>query len=52
MFGVDVVSVNVVNVKPKTKRMGRYVGKTKAIRKAYVKIAAGQDINLFGETAE
>ncbi len=52
VFGVDVVSVNVVNVKPKTKRMGRYVGKTKAIRKAYVKIAAGQDINLFGETAE
>ena len=52
VFGVDVVSVNVVNVKPKNKRMGRYVGKTKAIRKAYVKIAAGQDINLFGETAE
>ena len=52
VFGVDVVSVNVVNVKPKTKRMGRYVGKTKAIRKAYVKIAVGQDINLFGETAE
>lgn len=52
IFGVDVVSVNVVNVKPKTKRMGRYVGKTKAVRKAYVKIAAGQDINLFGEAAE
>jgi len=32
--------------------MGRYVGKTKAIRKAYVKIKAGQDINLFGEEAE
>ena len=47
IFGVDVV-----NVKPKTKRMGRYVGKTKAIRKAYVKIKAGQDINLFGEEAE
>ena len=49
IFGVDVVSVNVVNVKPKTKRMGKYVGKTKAVRKAYVRIAEGQDINLFGE---
>ena len=52
IFGVDVEKVNIVNVKPKTKRMGRYVGKTKAIRKAYVKIKAGQDINLFGEEAE
>ena len=49
IFGVDVVAVNVVNVKPKTKRMGKYVGKTKAVRKSYVKIAEGQDINLFGE---
>ena len=52
IFGVDVEKVNIVNVKTKTKRMGRYVGKTKAIRKAYVKIKAGQDINLFGEEAE
>ena len=49
IFGVNVEAVNVVNVKPKTKRVGRYVGKTKAVRKAYVKIAEGQDINLFGE---
>ena len=46
---VDVDKVNVVNVRPKTKRVGRYIGKTKAIRKAYVKIKAGQDIDLFGE---
>lgn len=49
IFGVTVEAVNVVNVKPKTKRVGRYVGKTKAVRKAYVKIKAGQEINLFGE---
>lgn len=49
IFGVDVVSVNVLNVKPKKKRMGKYMGTTKAVRKAYVKIAEGQDINLFGE---
>ena len=49
MFDVKVESVNIMNVAPKTKRMGKYVGKTKAVRKAYVKIAEGQDINLFGE---
>lgn len=52
IFGVDVENVNVVNVKPKEKRMGRYVGKTKAVRKAYVKIAEGQDIDLFGSDEE
>ena len=42
IFGVDVEKVNIVNVKPKTK----------SVRKAYVKIKEGQDINLFGEEAE
>jgi len=41
--------VNVVNVSPKTKRMGRYVGKTSAVRKAVVKLPEGQDISLFDE---
>lgn len=49
IFHVDVDKVNVVNVRPKTKRVGRYIGKTKEVRKAYVKIKAGQDIDLFGE---
>lgn len=49
IFNVKVEKVNILNVKPKTKRMGKYVGKTKAVRKAIVKIAEGQDINLFGE---
>ena len=52
IFGVDVEKVNIVNVKPKTKRMGKYVGTPKNVRKAYVKIKEGQDINLFGEEAE
>ena len=52
IFGVDVEKVNIMNVKPKKKRVGRYVGKTKAVRKAIVKIKAGQDINLFGENTE
>lgn len=49
IFNVKVEKVNILNVKPKKKRMGKYVGKTKAVRKAVVKVAAGQDINLFGE---
>lgn len=52
IFGVDVEKVNIMNVKPKKKRVGRYVGKTKAVRKAIVKIKAGQDIDLFGEKTE
>ncbi len=49
MFGVKVEKVNIMNVKPKTKRMGRYVGKTNRRRKAVVKLKEGQEINLFGE---
>ena len=52
IFGVDVEKVNIMNVKPKKKRVGRYVGKTKAVRKAIVKIKAGHDIDLFGENTE
>lgn len=49
MFNVKVESVNVMNVRPKTKRMGKYVGKTNRRRKAIVKLAEGQKIDLFGE---
>ncbi|MDD3027468.1 MAG: 50S ribosomal protein L23 [Erysipelotrichaceae bacterium] len=49
MFNVKVASVNVMNVKPKTKRVGRYEGKTNRRRKAIVKLVAGNEINLFGE---
>ena len=48
IFNVKVEAVNVVNVKPKTKRVGKFTGKTNAVRKAYVKISEGQDIYLFG----
>lgn len=49
MFGVKVESVNVMNVKPKKKRMGRYEGKINRRRKAIVKLAEGESINYFGE---
>lgn len=46
IFNVKVESVNIMNVRPRTKRVGKYVGQTSAVRKAIVKIAAGQKINL------
>ena len=49
LFKVDVVKVNMQNTKPKTKRVGRYTGKTSAVHKAIVKIKEGQSIDLFGE---
>ena len=52
IFGVDVEKVNIMNVKPKKKRVGRYVGKTKAVRKAIVKIKAGQEKTLKSKDQE
>lgn len=49
MFGVKVVNVNVMNIKAKTKRMGKYVGKTNKRRKAIVTLAKGEEINYFEE---
>lgn len=47
IFNVKVASVNTVNVQPKTKRVGRYVGKTKAYKKAYVELKQGSKIEIL-----
>jgi large subunit ribosomal protein L23 len=49
IFNVKVDSVNVVNQKPKTKRMGRYVGKTNHLKKAYVKLKDGYKIDILAD---
>ena len=46
IFGVKVESVNTINVKPKRKRVGRYVGKTNKVKKAIVKLKEGSSIEL------
>ena len=46
IFNVKVESVNTVNVKPKKKRVGRYVGKTNRVKKAIVKLKEGSSIEL------
>lgn len=46
LFKVDVKSVQVSNLKGKGKRFGRYMGRRKNMRKAYVCLQAGQEINF------
>ena len=46
IFNVKVESVNTINVKPKKKRVGRYVGKTSKVKKAIVKLKEGSSIEL------
>ena len=46
IFDVKVDSVNTINVKPKKKWVGRYVGKTNKVKKAIVKLKEGSKIEL------
>lgn len=46
MFDVKVDSVQVLNVKGKTKRFGRFMGKRSDWKKAYVKLKPGFDIEF------
>jgi large subunit ribosomal protein L23 len=45
MFGVKVAKVNLVNETGKTRRFGKYNGRTQDIKKAYVRLAPGQTID-------
>lgn len=48
IFSVDVIKVNTLRVKGKTKRMGRYPeGKTPDWKKAYITVKSGQRIDIF-----
>ena len=51
MFKVEVESVSVVNVKGKTKRFGGRPGRRDHVKKAYVALKAGQELNFSGEAA-
>jgi len=43
---VEVAAVNVVNLKGKEKRHGRFVGRRKDVKKAYVSLKGEGDINF------
>jgi len=46
-FNVKVIDVKTISVKGKTKRVGRYVGKTSDKKKAIVTLKAGDKIEIF-----
>ena len=47
IFGVHVVKVNTVNVKPKNKRVRMQQGKTRQWKKAIVTLKEGESIEIF-----
>jgi large subunit ribosomal protein L23 len=51
MFKVNVESVQTVQHKGKSKRFGKSIGRRDHVKKAYVSLAAGQELNFSGEGA-
>ena len=47
VFGVKVVDVNMISVRGKQRRVGRFTGKTPDWKKAIVVLAAGESISFF-----
>jgi large subunit ribosomal protein L23 len=48
LFDVKVDAVAVVNVPGKSKRFGARIGRQQSWKKAYVRLAAGQDLDFIG----
>ena len=51
MFKVEVASVATLNQKGKKKRFGRTFGRRDHVKKAYVSLKPGQELNFSGEAA-
>jgi large subunit ribosomal protein L23 len=51
MFKVKVDSVQTVNQKGKTKRFGKSIGRRDHVKKAYVCLKEGEQLNFSGEAA-
>lgn len=49
LFKVQVESVQILNQKGKAKRFGRFEGRRSNVRKAYVSLKPGQEINFAQE---
>ena len=49
MFKVEVKGVSVLNQKGKTKKFGKSIGRRDHVRKAFVTLMPGQELNLGGE---
>lgn len=48
-FNVSVENVRTLIVRGKEKRFGRYMGKRSNWKKAYIRLAAGDSIDIYGE---
>lgn len=46
LFKVRVTAVQVVNTKGKSKRFGRSMGRRSDVRKAFISLEAGQEVNF------
>ena len=51
MLKVEVEAVRTINQKGKTKRFGKSIGRRDHVKKAYVSLKAGQELNFSGEAA-
>lgn len=51
LFSVKVTSVQIVNVRGKSRRTGQRLGQRSAWKKAYVRLAPGNSINFMGDKA-
>ena len=51
MFKVEVASVTTTVQKGKVKRFGRTIGRRDHVKKAYVALKPGQELNFSGESA-
>ena len=51
LFGVDVISVNILNCKGKSRRFAKTVGKTKGHKKAIVTLKEGDEIDFGSKSA-
>jgi large subunit ribosomal protein L23 len=47
IFNVRVLGVRMVNLPAKKRRIGRFLGSTQTIRKAIIKVAAGEKIEIL-----
>lgn len=51
IFNVKVIGVNIVNVRAKDKRVGRYQGKVSGYKKAIVTLSPEENLNVLAQEA-
>ena len=50
LFSVKVIGISTMNPPRRTRRVGRFTGKRAQVKKAIVRLAEGQSIQLFPES--